>query len=674
MTTLYRGDKPTSERRCCEMKVKKIAALAVGAAMLGATMGFASAVHWIPSKAQMPGKDFFVKDGQPNVKIVVGSQGAAQDVVAAADIAITLGTLLYNEKEVQAGGPVVFKELPHEVMKLPVYETPGYPDVAVKNTSEAALIEDIKNYWWNGSNYSTTVDQYVGSWADDLGEYEKILNEKTDDWIEMLDSIPYNSQVYVNISKIYVVDPDESGYPNGDEEIMIPAGAFNYTVDYAQFEVKYSGGNEVCCEPTEPYVSTQLVDPGIQPGDSFTLLGKKYHAICVYGNYSAGIDLATICPTCQALSPQQYVLLLATDVIEGQEGWVSVGGTLTVGPNDEYTINILDINIASTEKVLLKVIDNTGVRPTVTISIPAGQAYSVWGDYDGNGTDDLVITLHSTFIGVNGNTQARLLVYTDLKAVNDGDYWPSSDWIVHFYGLVNNISAGGWTEPNIPGGGWNSTGIINIPACPGCEKAVEKISLINARDIGPAKGISVPTFDPLYNLTYKVNICGITYCEDTGEYVYKAKAWISIEKVGRLATYELNVGETLGDAGIGPDYIQLSEIGAAKVVEPGKVTQPITVLDEEVMAAGLNKVGSNIILIGGPVVNSVTAALAPKLGVPSDYEGWKSEFGTGPASGVIAYKAECGTIGGYGVLLVAGTDREGTKAAAEALMQYLNSL
>ncbi|WP_456450697.1 S-layer protein, partial [Palaeococcus sp. (in: euryarchaeotes)] len=62
------------------MKVRKIAALAVGAAMIGATMGYANAQLNVP-------KDFFVKDGAPNVKIVVGSNAAAMDVASAADIA-----------------------------------------------------------------------------------------------------------------------------------------------------------------------------------------------------------------------------------------------------------------------------------------------------------------------------------------------------------------------------------------------------------------------------------------------------------------------------------------------------------------------------------------------------------------------------------------------------------
>ncbi|WP_457750734.1 S-layer protein [Thermococcus sp.] len=659
------------------MKVKKIAALAVGAAMLGATIGFASAVH-VPN--QMPTKDFFVKNGQPNVKIVVGSQGAAQDVVAAADIAVALGTLLYNEKEVEVSGPAVFKELPHAVGQLPVYETPG----RLANSNLSALEAEAANYWWNGAAYATTIDNYTGTWSEDLGAYEKILNKKADDWMSELDKISYNADASVKISAIKVVAGDnDAPYPTGDEKIYIPAGAFNYTVNYEQWDYELVAPSYTsCCVYHEAEYVPYLVDPGIQPGDSFTLLGQKYHAVCVYGNYTAGLDLATICPTCVAITPKPYALLLASDAIEGQEGWVSVGGTLTVGPNDEYTINVLDINIVGTEKVLLKVVDNTGVRPTKTISIPVGEGYSVWGDYNGDGADDLVIVLHSTFIGVNGNTEARLLVYTDLRPVTAGDYWPNSEWKVSFYGMVYNDTTGKWQVPNIPGGGWNATGIIGLSAADGISgKAVSMISLVNTQEIGPAKSISVPTFDPLYNLTYSASICGPTMCADSADsaynqYVYSAQAWIDIVKVGHLATYEMKKGDTLYDAlGEGyPDYIQLSDLGMVKTYEPSKVTQPITMLDSEVMAEGLDKVGSNLILVGGPVVNSVTAALADKLGVPSDYNGWESEYGTGADSGVIAYKAECGTIGGYGVLLVAGTDREGTMAAAEYLMQYLSKL
>ena len=149
-------------------------------------------------------------------------------------------------------------------------------------------------------------------------------------------------------------------------------------------------------------------------------------------------------------------------------------------------------------------------------------------------------------------------------------------------------------------------------------------------------------------------------------------AWVVIDPVKPVyATKELGIGDELGGWTI--DDIKVTT-DPAKADIVSKITAPITVLDTEIMEAGLDSVDSNLILIGGPVVNSVTAALADKLGVPSDYDGWKSEYGTGADSGVIKYVAECGAIGGHGVVLVAGTDREGTKAAAEALMEFIAGL
>ena len=169
---------------------------------------------------------------------------------------------------------------------------------------------------------------------------------------------------------------------------------------------------------------------------------------------------------------------------------------------------------------------------------------------------------------------------------------------------------------------------------------------------------------------YKSDVC--TETDENGDKYYSVDAWVAIDPIAPEYTTEtLAVGDEL--EGWTVDKIEATT-DPEKAAVPSKITKPITVLDTEIMEAGLESVDSNLILIGGPVVNSVTAALADKLGVPSDYDGWKSEYGTGADSGVIKYIAECGDINGYGVVLVAGTDREGTKAAAEALMEYLASL
>ena len=132
------------------MKVRKIAALAVGAAMVGATLGYASAA--------MPEKEFFVKDGEPNVKIVVGANApSTMDVVSAADIAVALGTLLYTEKEVEAEATAV------KVKYDTAYDPDDilvYKNIKDSSTNEYEELADAKG-WWNGSEWDVAGEEVV---------------------------------------------------------------------------------------------------------------------------------------------------------------------------------------------------------------------------------------------------------------------------------------------------------------------------------------------------------------------------------------------------------------------------------------------------------------------------------------------------------------------------------
>ncbi len=77
----------------------------------------------------------------------------------------------------------------------------------------------------------------------------------------------------------------------------------------------------------------------------------------------------------------------------------------------------------------------------------------------------------------------------------------------------------------------------------------------------------------------------------------------------------------------------------------------------------VNDPGSNLILVGGPVANSVTKYLVDN-GI-SNVDWYNSP-------GDIEYLQ--GALGGYDVVIVAGATRNETRAAAEALMQYLAGL
>ena len=79
------------------LNVKRIAAVAAGAAMLGAAFATAVTVD-----SEGVGNFKFFNNGEPGVKVVVGSAAMASDAVAAANIAAMLGNLAYTTAQVNA--------------------------------------------------------------------------------------------------------------------------------------------------------------------------------------------------------------------------------------------------------------------------------------------------------------------------------------------------------------------------------------------------------------------------------------------------------------------------------------------------------------------------------------------------------------------------------------------
>ncbi|HIP84072.1 MAG TPA: S-layer protein, partial [Methanothermococcus okinawensis] len=86
------------------MSLKKITAIAVGGAMVASTLATGVAAAEVVTLGDID--EFMknvVKDGKPNVDIVVGSKGAAMDVVAAADIAAKIGSMCYKDVKIEDG-------------------------------------------------------------------------------------------------------------------------------------------------------------------------------------------------------------------------------------------------------------------------------------------------------------------------------------------------------------------------------------------------------------------------------------------------------------------------------------------------------------------------------------------------------------------------------------------
>lgn len=600
------------------MKVKKIAALALGAAMVGATVGLASAQPTVP---EIP-KDFFVKDGQPNVKIVVGSQGAALDVASAADIAVALGTMLYTTEEVKVkdASVVVKKDVTQVPDPIPVYNN-YYENT--NTTPSAEEWDDLGAYWWNGG-YSEN-GEYNGTYADwkngisstgvtfEIEDRDSIEGEQLVDW-----------HVTINTIELHTEEGEwDATNPPKDSDVVlyIPAGNFTVELRYRLYEITYNKTLEaddvwgltsedeftiIEDEVEQDYIddgydySVEEYEDGIGEGDTFTVFGNEFYVISIdNGMVTYGNDWG--------------------------EDYIDSGASKTYG---DYTVKVLDIDV-NRDKALLEV---SGPAGSKTITIEEGDGLK---DVFEDGS--IVIELKDTFIGIEGTETVLLAVQTDVKTVESGDELLDG-WETYFEFDGDVITA---------------------------------IRLVNTDDLEGSTITVINEDNAVYTLDYVVDVMKKDVGgDDKDELAVDAEiVFLPEERVYDEDT--ITVGDDFEGWTVDDIEVTIEPTEAAIV---SKITTPITVLDTELMEAGLDSVDSNLILVGGPVVNSVTAALAETLGVPADYEGWASEYGTGADSGVVKYVAEVEDINGYGVVLVAGSDREGTAAAAEALMKYLAGL
>lgn len=606
------------------MKVKKIAALAVGAAMVGATVGFASAQPTVP---EIP-KDFFVKNGEPNVKIVVGSQGAALDVASAADIAVAIGSMLYTEKDVKVTDTsvVVKKDTAYDPDDIPVFDNTYWG-----NYQDGDNIQNVAN-WWNGSfdedgdpYFTATLDNSAWAagvfdqgwdvlvpsaveWKD--GNNNNYWKDPNEQWHDLTD---VNIHYTVHIGKVILkqLNSDPTEYTDIDD-----FSDFTLVVDNVVANVTFK---------LNAY-STTLWDPVLGAvGTSYTVSDRKPSGYSLHQEgVITGVEAGD---TVELFGKTIKVLDIGADYIEYGEDWgetyIDAGKSKTFG---DYTVKVLDIDV-NQEKALIEVSGPVGSEKiTLKTRDEGGEPVTLF-------QGGIRITLLDTFIGIGGTTSVKVAVQTDIKYIEDGDEFIPG-WVAHL-GINNG--------------------------------KLDWFALTNKEEL---EGKEIKLFDT-YLMDYTASI--MKKKNPTNDKTYAAmEAWVKIDPLkSDYTTKTLKEGDTLEGWTI-DDITATADPAKAAVVN--KITTPITVLDVELMEAGLDSVDSNLILVGGPVVNQVTAALAEKLGVPTDYDGWKEQFGTGAESGVIKYVAECETINGHGVVLVAGTDREGTKAAAEALMEYLAGL
>ncbi|HIH72343.1 MAG: S-layer structural protein [Thermococcales archaeon 44_46] len=568
------------------MKVRKIAALAVGAAMVGATLGYANAA--------MPGKEFFVKDGMPNVKIVVGANApSTMDVASAADVALAIGSLLYTSEEVEASGVsvVVKRETTQYPDPIPVYSN-LYKDTGVDPNTTNEELSDLSDdqFWWNGSAYNGAYSAW-DSWT------PKFVGE-----IENMDRINGNAQIDwdFTILDIELVDENQEtiAYPPKEATLKIPAGNFTVTLNYViqKWEKNTTTLSDVwgsldsttetdtVVDDDNPggYTAVDTVYDGVGEGDTFTILGNSYYVL--------------------KLNATEESMTFGKD---HRETWFQLGD---IKDYDGYKVKAVDISV-NENRALVEVTSPEGVDQLVILN--KNEEKDVFGD------GGIILTLTDTFVGIDGNLIATIKVVTNQKTVKTGDELISG-WTVDF-----DFSGG----------------------------KIVKVTLTNKNDL---EGKELDILGK-YKMYYKSEVYTKDVDDDDKE-EYAVKSYIVVEPVEKTwEPKELKVGDEFEGW-----TIEAIKGEAYTKVTPMVPAEPITVLDSEL---DLNAVDSNLILVGGPVANAVTAYLVEQGLSTVDWEN---------SEGDLEYIEDA--FGTFDVLIVAGKDRYATREAAKELMQYLAQL
>ncbi|HDZ35867.1 MAG TPA: S-layer protein, partial [Thermococcus sp.] len=491
-------------------------------------------------------------------------------------------------------------------------------------TPSAEEWDELGDYWWNGAAYSGDYEDWkaASGVTFEIEDRDFLGDEQLIDW-----------DITINTIEFHADDEEwDADYPPEDSDVVlyIPAGNFSVTLNYQLWNTTYtySETDDVWGTTTEDTIyvidddspatyddytksgTPEVYAYGIGEGDTFTVFGNEFYVLDVNAS--------------------------AETVTYGHDWgkeYLDSGASKAFG---EYTVKVLDIDV-NRDKALLEVTGPEGSE-TITIKTPdeGGKTVDVFDD------GGILITLHDTFIGIEGTETVLLEVQTDVETVESGDE------------LLE-----GWEAQFSFGTDGKGNDVVTA------------ITLTNTEDLEGSTITLINDDNAVYKLDYVVNVKKKDVDDDDDDELAVDAEIVFLPEERVYDEDTITVGDDFEGWTVDDIEVTIEPTEAAIV---SKITTPITVLDTELMEAGLDSVDSNLILVGGPVVNSVTAALAETLGVPADYEGWASEYGTGADSGVVKYVAEVEDINGYGVVLVAGSDREGTAAAAEALMKYLAGL
>ncbi|NYZ76124.1 S-layer protein [Candidatus Micrarchaeota archaeon] len=443
------------------LNVKRIAALAAGAAILGATLAYAGAVTY----SNTP---IISAEGAPQVKVVVGANAAASDGVAAANIAALIGNLAFKSQAITAtvGGTAN--------LGCTVSGAGGAGTCAVSN--QKVTLDVTVPGTIGGVN---TFNLYINDWIDKKLE-NRLITGADDIYSSTVDRSPYyyaqssvssglwasfrkvSATDYAALSSPSVTDPyankqyteeqtlwfqGQGAYDGSNKKALVAQKVKgSYQVDFTQDDAGIPAGtcdatsalnlatsyqnnsdnaaNYAYCPDTDQ-TARHRVHVGFL-GDTYILssMSPPSDTVCAADNIaSAGNLLTTTTSECFGGS-----INLAK---ESAYGIVHVGENLTAGA---YTLKLVDIEAplgaGAQSEASIAIYDSTGaLLKEDKIDPNAGSSYT-WTAPDGS---KIRIKVYKTNPGYYAYAKwAEMAVYSQEFTMNDGQQLNSdnTNWYV----------------------------------------------------------------------------------------------------------------------------------------------------------------------------------------------------------------------------------------------------
>ncbi|RLG69778.1 MAG: hypothetical protein DRO11_07220 [Methanobacteriota archaeon] len=649
------------------MKPEKILAIILGATMLGTTITTpATAEVTIPYG--FPPKDFFYNpDGTPATKIVVGSQAAAADVRSAANLAAQIGNLAHVQVELEATigdvegarARIGYSLAARDSFLVYYHETGEYfqtletPPTTL--TLDTAYNISDPDYWpnaWIGPDEAEFMLGYTAKnrntvyVPEDYGGQLKgdpyappylptYWNRRADlAWYGTGWDLPLMAWSYPPVEYLWIrgqVDFEDGPGDPEDWELDIPRGS--YTSPYPEDD--YFVSNELdYIDPREVDGIVYAIDftdenddiYGIDEGEEANILGGTYIIVEI----DRDDDEVWIAQTSTGYR------------------WVKTGETLEIGG---YAIKLVDVNLFEAKAVVQLYKNGVLVAEDVVgYNVDPDEPYeNVILNYNDG---ELIVKFGAAIVGAEGIVEAKMLVGYDAFKLRDNKRLPiDPDWdvdivwridpeddddLVGWLIFTNNESFDDTTEVEGPADAWILEYIYDEFEQEYSDIEVGKIQISferhNEIELEAGEEVTLPLEgNPLVDI-------GV------------------IDLV--LGALTLTIGEETY-------AIQPGEPAKIPFYTAAKVPYDLVLLDIEV--TNDDKAGYNLIAVGGPVFNKLVKELKD-LG--KSVIAYKD---LGPGNGAIEWIQDA-FVEGKDVLIIAGSDRDGTTAATNKAMEELSKL